>query len=107
MIAHALSVIVVQAGAAEDVFRLEPARAREPIRAIDSAARAALADLRRVLGSFHHDAELEPQPGLGRIDGLIEQVRGTGLDVSLVIEGPPSRCPPPWTCPPTGSCRRR
>ncbi len=93
VIAHALSVIVVQAGAAEDVFRLEPRRAREPIRAIDSAARAALADLRRVLGSFHQDAELEPQPGLGRIDGLIEQVRGTGLEVSLVIEGPPQPLP--------------
>ena len=63
MIADALSVIVVQAGAAEDVFRLEPRRAREPIRAIDSAARAALADLRRVLGWGVPPgaAELEPQ----------------------------------------------
>ncbi len=87
VIAHALSVIVVQAGAADDAFELDAARAREPIRAIDSAARAALADLRRVLGIFHDSAEYEPQPGLDQLDRLIDQVRATGLDVSLEIEG--------------------
>ena len=50
VVAHALSVIVVQAAAADDVFEVEPRRAREPIRAIELAARAALGDLRRVLG---------------------------------------------------------
>ena len=80
VVAHALSVIVVQAGAADDVFEVEPQRAREPIRAIDAAARAALEDLRRVLGILQEDAEYEPQPGLGRLDSLVEQVRATGLD---------------------------
>jgi signal transduction histidine kinase len=88
VIAHALSVIVVQAGAADDAFELDPARAREPIRAIDSAARAALADLRRVLGILQNSAEYEPQPGLDQLDKLIDQVRATGLHVSLEIEGP-------------------
>jgi signal transduction histidine kinase len=87
VIAHALSVIVVQAGAADDAFELDPARAREPILAIDSAARAALADLRRVLGIFSDSAEYEPQPGLDQLDRLIDQVRATGLDVSLEIHG--------------------
>src|SRR5579864_1376874 len=87
VIAHALSVIVVQAGAADDAFGLDPARAREPILAIDSAARAALADLRRVLGIFSDSAEYEPQPGLDQLDRLIDQVRATGLDVSLEIHG--------------------
>ena len=93
VVAHALSVIIVQAGAADDVFALDPARAREPIRAIDSAARAALGDLRRVLGILQTDTEYLPQPSLGALDGLIEQVRATGLDISLTIEGAPRPLP--------------
>ncbi len=87
VVAHALSVIVVQAGAAEEVFQVEPALARMPIRAIDTAARAALSDLRRVLGILNEDAAYEPQPGLARLDSLIDQVRATGLQVALEIEG--------------------
>ena len=87
VVAHALSVIVVQAGAAAELFELEPARAEKPIRSIDVAARAALADLRRVLGILHESASYEPQPGLARLDTLIDQVRATGLDVALEIEG--------------------
>jgi signal transduction histidine kinase len=89
IVAHALSVIVVQAGAADDVFEVDPARAREPIRAIDSAARAALADLRRVLGILQDPAEYEPQPGLDQLDRLVDQIRATGLHVSLEVEGSP------------------
>jgi signal transduction histidine kinase len=87
VVAHALSVIVVQAGAAAEVFELDPVRAEKPIRAIDAAARAALADLRRVLGILHDDASYEPQPGLARLDTLIDQVRATGLDVALEVQG--------------------
>jgi signal transduction histidine kinase len=93
VVAHALSVIVVQAGAADDVFDVDPRRAREPIRAIDGAARAALADLRRVLGLLQDDVEFEPQPGVARLDELVGQVRGTGLEVELEIEGRPRRLP--------------
>ena len=93
VVAHALSVIVIQAAAADDVFEVEPARAREPIRAIETAARAALGDLRRVLGVLHESAAYEPQPGLERLDSLVEQVRATGLAVSLEIQGAPRRLP--------------
>jgi len=93
VIAHALSVIVVQAGAADDAFELDAERAREPVRAIDVAARAALADLRRVLGVLQESAEYAPQPGLAQLDQLIEQVRATGLDVALEIQG--ARAPLP------------
>jgi signal transduction histidine kinase len=93
VVAHALSVIVVQAGAADDVFEVEPRLAREPIRAIDAAARAALADLRRVLGLLQHDAGYAPQPGLARLDELLEHVRGTGLEVALQVEGRPRPLP--------------
>jgi signal transduction histidine kinase len=93
VVAHALSVIVVQAGAADDVFAVEPRLAREPIRAIDAAARAALADLRRVLGVLQDDAAYAPQPGLGDLDALVEQVRATGLGVALEVEGSVRRLP--------------
>jgi len=93
VVAHALSVIVVQAGAAEEVFRVDPARAEAPIHAIDTAARAALSDLRRVLGILQDDADYEPQPSLERLDGLISQVRATGLQVDLQIEGVERRVP--------------
>jgi signal transduction histidine kinase len=89
IVAHALSVIVVQSGAADDAFERDPAAAREPIRAINSAARAALADLRRVLGILQDSAEYEPQPGLDQLDRLVDQIRATGLQVSLEVEGTP------------------
>lgn len=93
IVAHSLSVIVVQAAAADDVFEVEPRRAREPIRAIELAARSALGDLRRVLGVLHGDTEYAPQPGLGRLDALVEQVRATGLEIALEVEGAPRPLP--------------
>ncbi len=93
VVAHALSVIIVQAGAAEDVFEKDPSRARQPIRSIDTAARSALADLRRVLGILQDGVEYEPQPGLARLDRLVEQVRATGLDVAVEIAGSPRPLP--------------
>jgi signal transduction histidine kinase len=93
VVAHALSVIVIQAGAADDVFDADPDRARDPIRAIESAARSALGDLRRVLGLLHEGTPLEPQPGLARLDELVDRVRATGLDVSLSFEGRPVTLP--------------
>lgn len=93
VIAHALSVIVVQAGAADDAFEHDPRQAREPIRAVHAAARTALADLRRVLGILHGAAEYEPQPGLAQLDELVERVRATGLNVSLQTEGAPQPLP--------------
>jgi signal transduction histidine kinase len=93
VVAHALSVIIVQAGAASDVFEVDPRRTREPIQAIDSAARAALSDLRRVLGILHAEAEFEPQPSLDYLDNLLERVRATGLHVSLETQGNPGALP--------------
>jgi len=91
VVAHALGVIVVQAGAADDVFDTDPARARAPIKAIDTAARTALADLRRVLGLLH--ADYAPQPSLSQLEPLVDQIRATGLDVSLTISGAPRPLP--------------
>lgn len=95
VVAHALSVIVVQAGAADDAFVRDSAAAHASIRAIDDSARSALTDLRRVLGILHQDEpEYEPQAGLDRLDSLVESVRATGLAVAFEVEGAPRPLPP-------------
>ncbi|MHB8469468.1 MAG: sensor histidine kinase [Gaiellaceae bacterium] len=93
VVAHALSVVVVQAAAGDDVFDEEPQRARDSLRAIESAARSALGDLRRVLGLLQDGADYRPQQGLAGLDGLVEQVRATGLEISLELEGAPRPLP--------------
>jgi signal transduction histidine kinase len=93
VVAHALSVIIVQASAADDAFGHDPAQARAPIRAVSDAARTALADLRRVLGIVNERPDYEPQPRLDQVDRLVDRVRATGLRVSLAIEGTPQRLP--------------
>ena len=91
VLAHNVSVMVVQAAAARDVFDSRPARAREALRSIEETGRAALQELRRLLGAVRtEDAELTPQPGLARLPELVEQVRRAGLDVELRVEGRPS-----------------
>jgi signal transduction histidine kinase len=91
VLAHSVSVMVVQAAAAGDVFDSSPDRAREALRSIEATGRKALTELRRVLGvirSIDGDAEaLAPQPGLSRLDDLIAEVRTAGLHVVLRIEG--------------------
>jgi len=91
VIAHSVSVMVVQAAAGRDVFDAEPARAREALGAIEATGREALADLRRLLGVVR--ADYSPQPGLDRLDGLVEQVRAAGLDVHVSVEGEPRPLP--------------
>jgi signal transduction histidine kinase len=90
VIAHSVSVMVVQAAAADDVFDTHPDRSREALRAIESTGRSALSELRRLLGVVRTPAErgtYEPQPGLEELDTLVAQVRSAGLPVELVVEG--------------------
>jgi signal transduction histidine kinase len=93
VVAHSVSVIAVQAAAADDVFDTHPERAREALRSIDGAARAALGDLRRVLGALTDEADYAPQPGLDQLPRLVADVRNTGLEVSLTVEGAPRPLP--------------
>lgn len=66
VIAHSVSVIVVQAAAADDVFDERPDQARAALRSIEQAGRDALAELRRLLGAVRADGEAEPvEPSLG------------------------------------------
>jgi signal transduction histidine kinase len=91
VIAHNVSVMVVQASAGEDVFDSDPGRAREALAAVASTGRDALGELRRLLGVIRPGEQealsFAPQPGIGRLGELIEQVHDTGLAVELSIEG--------------------
>jgi signal transduction histidine kinase len=88
VLAHNVSVMVVQAAAADDVFEAQPERAREALRAIERTGRAALTELRRLLGSVRTThTEFAPQPGLAGLGVLVEGVRAAGLPVTLQVEG--------------------
>ncbi|MCX4816572.1 sensor histidine kinase [Streptomyces sp. NBC_01239] len=95
VVAHTLSVMVIQAGAADDVFAQRPDQARQALRAIETGARSALAELRLLLHAFGpddgRDAEAggnrEPGPSLGRLDELADTVRATGMTVRVYREG--------------------
>jgi signal transduction histidine kinase len=87
VIAHSLSVIVVQAAAANDVFESRPDRVRSALAEIEATGRGALAELRSLLGAVRGEAEFAPPRGLGQLDELVDQVRAAGLDISVSIEG--------------------
>jgi signal transduction histidine kinase len=89
VIAHSVSVIVVQAQAGPHLLN-DPERVRGVFRAIESSGRDALVELRRLLGILRSGDEqlaIGPQPGLGSLESLVEQVRASGLPVELRIEG--------------------
>jgi signal transduction histidine kinase len=88
VIAHSVSVIVVQASAADDVFDTRPDQARAALRSIEQAGRDALRELRTLLGGAPGDPDpTHPQPGLARLDELAEPLRLGGLDVVVRREG--------------------
>lgn len=90
VIAHSVSVMIVQAGAAEQVLDASPARAREPLEAIRATGKTALVDMRRLLGVLRTDADglgLAPQPTLEDLTALAERFRATGIDVELAMSG--------------------
>ena len=90
VVAHSVSVIAVQTGSIRHRLRSErPAEAAE-LSGVEQTARQALAEMRRMLGLLRADDEglsLAPQPGMDEVPRLVDQVRETGLDVELVIEG--------------------
>ncbi len=92
VIAHNVSVIVVQADGAAYAFDHDPARAQQAIDAISRTGRQALAEMRRLLGVLRdgeEDTDMAPQPGLTQISELLAEARLAGLPVSLTIEGAP------------------
>jgi len=95
VVAHSVSVMVVQAAAANDVFESRPDEARKALGSIEETGRAALAELRRLLGVVRTPAAdaLAPQPGLAALDELVARVRTAGLQVELSVDGELSGLP--------------
>jgi signal transduction histidine kinase len=98
IVAHNVSVMVVQAEAAEEMLeRDKPDRARVPVRKIEETGRAALTDMRRLVGILRDgDARpaLAPQPGIANLELLLAKVRESGLPVELEVRGEPVPLPP-------------
>jgi signal transduction histidine kinase len=90
VIAHSVSVILVQAGAAEPLVAENPEQACEALRSIRAAASDSLGEMRRLLGILRATGDelaLTPQPTVAELDPLLAQTRATGLDVGFLIEG--------------------
>ena len=96
VVAHAVSVMVVQAGAARRIASAKPEQAHDIIASIESTGRQALAEMRRlvdVLRSVDEPTSLDPQPRLADVGALVEQTREAGLPVVLRVEGEPRTLP--------------
>ena len=96
LVAHNVSVMVIQAGAERHALPDDQKATRETLASIEQSGRQALAEARRLLGMLRRDGEreqLEPQPGVEQIDVLVEQVQKAGLAVKLSIDGEPVALP--------------
>ncbi len=90
VIAHCLSVMTVQASGARTVAAADPEKADAALRAVESAGREALGDLRRLVGTLRRGGEPDGAsgPGLGDVETLAGRARAAGLDVSVQLSGP-------------------
>jgi signal transduction histidine kinase len=96
VVAHAVTVMVIQAQAAQRLRSTAPDEELEALVAIEQRGRRALVELRRLLAVLRTDDEIEvraPQPGIARIPALAAEMREAGLDVLLRIEGDISTVP--------------
>jgi signal transduction histidine kinase len=88
VVAHHVTVMVVQAAGARRMAEKDPAAARTALEAVEAAGRTALTEMRRMLEVLRaDDPGMGPQPGLAELDRLISQVRDVGLPVELKVEG--------------------
>lgn len=90
VIAHSVSVMVIQAAAERKVLSEEQHRTADVLEMIERTGRQALVELRRMLGVLRKSDEpllLAPQPGLPDLDSLLDQVREAGLPVAFRVEG--------------------
>ena len=97
VVAHNVSVMVAQAGAAQRIFHAQPEEALGALGAIEHSGREALVEMRRLTGFLRtehdHGDGRSPQPGLGNLGALVAQVEEAGVPVSLSIEGTPRPLP--------------
>jgi signal transduction histidine kinase len=96
VIAHNISMIVVQAGAAARVLEGDQPEVTKALGAIEATGRQTVDEMRSLLGVLRRADDglaLAPQPRLDGLEALVMQVREAGLDVELKIEGPPVALP--------------
>jgi len=97
VVAHSVSVMVVQAGAARRTLGASPDQAVAALGQIESTGRQALVEMRRLLGLLRdgdqEDAALAPQPSLEHLDSLAAAAREAGLPVEVAVEGEPRPLP--------------
>jgi signal transduction histidine kinase len=90
IVAHAVSVMVLQVGAVRHKLPDELADESGALRGVEQAGRTALAEMRRLLSAMRRDGddlELAPQPGLGGVGALVAEIGRAGLPVTLHVEG--------------------
>ena len=96
VVAHRVTLMTVQAGAAKTVAADDPEGALRAMEAVEHAGRQALGELRHLLGVLRPEAEvneLGPQLGVADVPRLVDQLREAGLDVSLTINDVPTDLP--------------
>ncbi|GAA1525066.1 sensor histidine kinase [Actinomadura kijaniata] len=94
VVAHNVSVIVVQADGAAFALETDPDRARKALETIAETGRTALAEMRRLVGVLRENAHetgdgYAPQPGVEQLTELVDQMHGSGLPVTLTVDGTP------------------
>ena len=97
VVAHRVSMMVVQSQLADTLLENDPAGARTAINAVEEAGRDALTELRSVLGLLHHEGAAARSPGdtdLARLGTLVDDARAGGLPGSLRVSGDPRPVPP-------------
>lgn len=90
VVAHSVSLMVLQAGAARQALDRQPEKARESLLSVESTGRSAMSELRRLVAMLRQpdqEDELGPQPSLRNLELLVRQVRDAGLVVDLEIGG--------------------
>ena len=96
VVAHSMSVMVVQAGAARRVLDTDPERASDALAAIESTGRESLDEMRRILGVLRHDdegADFTPTPTFQDFERLANQYESAGLPVAITVEGDVAELP--------------
>lgn len=97
VVAHAVSVMVLQVGAVRHRMPDSAAENRAALENVEQAGRTALAEMRRLLGAMRRDDErpvLAPRPGLADLESLLDDVRAAGLSVQLTVQGEPVELAP-------------
>ena len=97
IVSHSISVVTIQTQAVRRRLGPEHAREAEELAAVETTARQALAEMRRLFGVLRNEGEkaaMAPQPGLGELERLLQQVRASGLPVKLHVTGAAIDLPP-------------